>query len=474
MGERGPGLIGGMAAGRPMLSGAVIAFGAAALAAVAWRGAPPAAGDISIGFLAALAFLTILPAAIAAAAPKNFWLRAIYAGILAGVLLALRRVLRQAGIDVPLADDSLALISAAALTCIVATGAPLWRAAVGFSLIGLAAVMLGVAAGLSIAEIETVRGGAVETAGPAIALAGALGAALAVQIAAAFSRNFAEGGDNYSAAASAARQAAAPALFSVGVGVSALALAAFDAGADLSSILASARVAAGATAFCLAAPLFLLSGALSLKAKTEMTAVVENRRRARLQPLLSAIRSALPPSSAIAASAIVLIAAVVASFETTTPASVGEIALVSAVAGLSALAFVSLRTALMTAILVAVAGRLAASAFELAGIAPPSEAARVIASALAACLSAQLFLAWRDRRNPRRKTREVVRMALADSLFAYVAASLLAIAALAASEVAGVWSEGAEAALYSSVLTAIGLIAGPPLMTAIGALFGRD
>ena len=96
------------------------------------------------------------------------------------------------------------------------------------------------------------------------------------------------------------------------------------------------------------------------------------------------------------------------------------------------------------------------------------------ASALAACLSAQLFLAWRDRRNPRRKTREVVRMALADSLFAYVAASLLAVAALGSSDVAGVWSEGAEAAAYAGVLAVIGLFAGPPLMTAIGALFGRD
>lgn len=474
MGERGPGLIGGMAAGRPMLSGAVIAFAAAAVASVAYRSASGAFADASIAYLAAFAFLTAAPAAIAAAAPKNFWLRAIYAGILAGLLLALRRVLSQANPDISSIDVSLALICAAALTFLLAVGAPLWRAAVAFSLIGLAAVVLGAAAGLSIVAIETSRDGVIETASAAVALAGALGVALAVQIAAAFARSFAEGGDNYTAAADAARYAAAPALFSAGIGVAAIALAQFAGGAGVHSILAAARIAAGACAFCLAAPLFLLPGALSLKAKTEMTAVAENRRRTSLKPLLAAIRNALPPSSAIAASAIVLIAAVVAAFEATTPASVGEIALVSAVAIMAALVFVSMRTALMTAMLVAVAGRLAIWGLDLAGIAPPSEVARVTASALAACLSAQLFLAWRDRRNPRRKTREVVQMALADSLFAYIAASLLAVAALGASDVAGVWSEGLEAALYAAVLMTIGLIAGPPLMTATGALFGRD
>ena len=474
MGERGPGLIGGMAAGRPLLSGAVIAFAAAALASVAWRGAPAADADLSIAYLAALAFLTAVPATIAAAAPKNFWLRAIYAGILAGLFLALRRVLEQSGLDIPLIDEGFALVGAAILVFLLALGAPLWRAAAGFSLIGIAAVVLGAAAGLSILRIETGGVGDVETANAALALAGALGAALAVQMAATFSRSFAEGGDNFTAAAEAARQAAAPALFALAVGVSAIALAAFAGGAKLPEILSVARVAAGAGAFCLAAPIFLLAGALSLKAKTEMTAVVENRRREGLQPMLSAIRNVLPPSSAIAASAILLIAAVVAAFETETPASVGEIALVSAVAVFSALAFVSLRTALMTALLVAVAGRLASWGYDLAAAAPPSETARVTASALAACLSAQLFLAWRDRRNPRRKTREVVRMALADSLFAYVAASLLAVAALGSSDVAGVWSEGAEAAAYAGVLAVIGLFAGPPLMTAIGALFGRD
>lgn len=457
-----------------MLAGAVIAFAAAALTAVAYRGATAPFADASIAFIGSLGLLTATPAVIAAAAPKNFWLRAIYASILAGLFLALRRVLIQADLDLPVVDDSLALVSVAAVVFILALGARLWRAAAGSALIGLAAVLLGAGGGLSAIAIEAQREGAVGAAGPAIALAAGLGAALAVQIAASFARSFAEGGDNFSAAAYAARYAAAPALFSLAAGVSAVALSTFAGGADLQSIISAARVAAGAMAFCLAAPLFMLPGALSLKAKTEMTAVAENRRRAGLRPFLSAVRTMLPPSSAIAASAVILIVAVVASFEAKTPASISEIALVSAVALIAAVVFVSLRTALMIAVLVAAAGRLASWGLDLAGVAPPTETARAAASALAAALSAQLFLAWRDRRDPRRKTREVVQMALADSLFAYIAASTLGVAAMTASEVAGLWDEGLEAALYAGLLMTVGLIAGPPLMTAIGALFGRD
>jgi hypothetical protein len=291
---------------------------------------------------------------------------------------------------------------------------------------------------------------------------------------AAFSRSFAEGGDNFSAAAHAARSAAAPALFALGIGVFAIAISAFADGATLAAILASARVAAAAIAFSLAAPLFLLGGALSLKGKTEATAVIENHRRAALQPFLSLVRRVLPPSSALAFSTIFLIAAIVASFEAETPASVGEIASVSAVAVFGAIVFVSLRTALLATLLFAAVSRLAVWGIDLAGLAAPTETARVVASAVAAALSMQLFLAWRDRRNPRRKTREVVQMVLADSLFAYMAAATLAVAALGASEAAGLWSEGAETALYAALLAIIGLIAAPPMMTAIGAIFGRD
>jgi len=133
-----------------------------------------------------------------------------------------------------------------------------------------------------------------------------------------------------------------------------------------------------------------------------------------------------------------------------------------------------LRTALMTALMFAAAGRIAAWAADLIGATAPTETARIIAAAFAAIIYAQLFLAWRDRRNPRRKTREVAQLALADSYFSTIAALIIGVAAFAASEAAGLWREGVEAALYAGALGLIGVVAGPALMTAIGALFGRD
>lgn len=474
MAERGPGLIGGLAAGRPMLCSGVIAFAAAALTSVAYRDASIAFTETSVSFIAALFLVAAAPAATGAAAPRNFWLRMIFAGISAGLILAGRRLLLQTDATFGPFDANLALACASAAVFSLAAGAPLWRSAIAFAGVGLLSQLIAASAGLSIVALETARLGPIPSSGAALAFACGAGAALCVQIAAAFSREFAEGADNFDAAAKAAKGAAAPAIFAIVVGGAALALCAFEADQDGPGVLAAGWIAAAAAAFHAACAICFLAGALALKAETERTAVDENRRRAALRPLLAAVRNLLPPSSAIAFSAIFLIIAVVAAFEANVSASAGEIALITVVAVAAALSFVSLGTALMAALFTAAAARIAVWGVELSGFSPPSETARIVATGLAAVLTAGLFLAWRDRRNPRRKTREVVRMALADSLFAYAAAATLAVCAVAASDIAGLWSEGVEAALFAGLMTAIGFIASPPLMTAVGALFGRD
>jgi hypothetical protein len=467
-------MIGGMAAGRPLLSGIVIAFAAAALVSVSYRQAPASFADASFSYLAALSFLAVAPPAFAAIAPRNFWLRAIYAGILAGLYLAGRRLMLQSGVSFGLFDANLALVVAAISTFALALGAPLWRSAIALSLVGLSSTAIGAAAGLAIVSLQTARSGPVPLAGAALALGAAVGVTLTVQMASAYSRIFAEGADNYAAAAGAAKAGVAPALFALMVGVAAVALCAFSPGQAESDFKATIWVGAGSLAFAAAGALFYLPGSLALKAQSELAAVAENRRRAALRPLLTGVRNFLPPSSAMAASAIFLIIAVAAAFESKTPAGAGEIALISVVALMAAVSFVSLRTALMAALFIAAAGRIAVWGIEIAGFAPPSETARIIAAAVAALLTAQLFIAWRDNRNPRRKTREVVRIALADSFFAYVASSIIAASVLAASEVGGIWNDGIEAGFFSAYLAAIGAVAAPPLMTAVGALFGRN
>lgn len=466
------GLIGGIAAGRPVLASAVLAFGLTAVAAIGFQTSPQSFNNASVAMLAALFLMTALPAAIAVIAPRNFWLRALYAGLAAGMLLALRRIHLQTGLSFAPLDVGAALAVAAPAAFLLTCGAPLWRAALGYSLIGLATTVLAVAGGLAVAAIETANFGLIQTAGPSIGLAAGCSAALTVQIAAGFARSFSEGGGNHLAAAEAAKEAAAPAFFALLVGVVAIMSAAsIEVGAE--NAIAGARVAAAAVAFAVAAPIFMQAGALSLRPNSERTAVVENRRRETIRPFLNAVRDILPPSSAIAASAIFLIAAIVAAFETKTPVSDGEILTIVAVAITSAVTFVSLRTSLVLTIFLLAAGRLASWIIDILGQAAPTEPARIVAMALAAMFTAQLFLAWRDRRNPRRKTREVMQLALSDSLFAVVVSTILGAAALAATEAAGLWSEGFEAALLAGGLSLIGVLAGPILINAAGALLGR-
>jgi len=466
------GLIGGIAASRPLLASAVIAFGFAAIAAVGFQRVDAAFEDAGLAMLASLALTVLLPASAAAIAPKNFWLRAIYAGFAAGLLLAARRLVLQLGVSWGPLDLDIALATAAATVFLLAIGAPLWRAALSHSLIGLSAVVLAIAAGLAAIAIEIARVDLIAAAGPLTGLAAGMGAALAVQIAAGFSRAFAEGRSNFEAAAEAARDAAAPAFFGLVVGI-AVALAAVANDPAANDTMATVRVAAAVMAFAVAAPLIMLPGALSLRAPTELTAVAENRRRAMVRPFLNAVRTLLPPSSAIAATSIFLIGAIVAAFQARVPAGSGEIIVIATVAAASALTFVSMRTSIVLTLFLLAATRISGWAIEIAGLAPLTEFARVIAAALAAAVSAQLFLAWRDRRNPRRKAREVAQMALADALFAMIAASALAAAALASSEAAGLWSEGVEAAALAAALSLAAALVGPALITAAGAIFGR-
>jgi hypothetical protein len=192
-----------------------------------------------------------------------------------------------------------------------------------------------------------------------------------------------------------------------------------------------------------------------------------------VRPFLNVVRALLPPSSAIAATSIFVIAAIVAAFLTPVPARAGEIIVIAAAAAASALTFVSARTSIVLTLFLLAATRISGWTIEILGLPPLTEFARVVAASLAAVISAQLFLAWRDRRNPRRKAREVAQMALADALFAMIAASALAAAALASSEAAGLWSEGVEAALLLAALSLAAAVVGPALITAASAIFGR-
>lgn len=470
MSEEGVGLVGGAVAGRPLLSGSVIAFAACALTAVGFRQAPQSFIEASLSFIATLFAVTVIPAGLGAIAPRNFWLRGICAALIFGFLLAARRALMQAGVDTPPMAIGDTLVVVGAVTFFLVIGAPMWRSAVGLSMVGLLSSLLAAAAGLAILAIETARDGAPAYGPPMLALASALGVSFSVQIASTFARYFADGGNNFTAAASAAQACVTPAFNSIALGVIAISFI----GADAGELSAAIQSSAGVIAVAIVSPLFFLPGALALKGQTEATALVENRRRASLRPVLIAVRKALSSSVALAITSILMIAAVVAFFEVGDRVGASEALFIFAAAAVAALMFVSLRTGLLTGILVAIVGLLGAWGGDALHLTPLTKAGTAVAACLFCVLMLQLFIAWRNNRSPRRKTREVMLMALEDSFFSYCAASALAVGVIAGSEVAGIWSEGVEVALYSSAMLVTGAVASVPIMTAVGALFGRN
>jgi hypothetical protein len=463
--------LGDVAAGRPLLTSSIVAAGLAALAATAYRDAPASFASVSYAYIAALGAMMAAPAAIASLAPRNFWLRLFYASVAAGLILALRRIAMQNGIELGAINFDIALAGAAAATFWLALGAPLWRGTLRLALVGLCAGVLGATGGLSVIALEAARSGAAPAAGAALGLASSTGAALSVIMAGNYAGAFAFGADGREAASRAAAGAIAPALFALALSTLALAAGAFVSDAPPET---AAIVGAGSLAAAIAAAIIMSAGALALKTPNEAIALEENRRRAELRPLLQAVRAAGPPSSSIAASAILLIATIVAGFDAASAATIAEIAVILAAFAVALVVFVSVRSALLLVVLLIVASRLTVWSAERFAAETPSESVRVIALALAALLFSRLALAWRDNRNPRRKALEVTQRAIAEGYFSFAAAGVLAVAALAAAEGAGLWDAGAEAALAAAAMATIGGLAAPAFMTAMGAVFGRD
>ena len=377
----------------------------------------------------------------------------------------------QSDFDTGTFSVDVALAGAAAATLPLAMGAPLWRNSLRFSLIGLCAVVLGATGGLSVIALEAARSGSAPAAGAALGLAAAGGAALSVVMAGVYAGAFAQGADGREAAGRAAQGAAAPGLFALTLSTLALAAGAYLAGGAPE---AAALAGAGALAASISAALIMGGAALALKAPSEAIALEENRRRDSLRPFLQGLRAVGPPSSAIAASAILLIATVAAGFDAAAAATMAESAVIAAAFAASLVIFVSVRTALLLVLMLIIASRLTVWGAERLAAEAPADSVRVIAAAVAAVLLSRLALAWRDNRNPRRKALDVTQRALADSFFSFTAASLVALPALAAAEAAGMWDGGADAALVAAAMVAIGAIAAPALMTAMGAVFGRE
>jgi hypothetical protein len=465
------GLVSGITAGRPLLSASILAVGVTALASVGFESSSNSFDRATLSYLASFACLIVAPAALAAVSPSRFWVRLLYGGFAAGVMLACRRFL--VGIEVSALapfDPGMVLAGAAALTLTLVAGIPLWRGPVRLALVGFTGAMLAMAGGFGFIAFETLRQGPIPLAAAQLALAGALSVVIIFRMAADFSRHFARGGGNPAAAGAAVDSAAVTIMFAVIA--SAMAFGALDIFSGDRPFL-TAYAASVPTLLGPGVSAILLGAALSLKPHNERVAVEENRRRTGIEPFLRSLDQVLPPSSALAGAVIALILTVIAAFDLAAPISAAEIAFIVGATAFSALFLISLRSAMLMGLILVASNFLTAKGFELA-FSTPSVEIRLVALVFFSIISFQLCISWRDSRDPRLKARNVTHRALGESFFIGLASVAIGASALLASQAGGVWASAASAAVYAGGLSLVGLAIAPVMMTAVGALFGRD
>ncbi|MEZ5921341.1 MAG: hypothetical protein R3C60_08310 [Parvularculaceae bacterium] len=471
MPQENTGLVGEIAAHRPILAASVIATGLTALAISGFRAAGIGYIERADAMLFAAAIMTAAPALIAAFAPRNFWLRIVYALTAAGLIFGARRIAASHAPLLPTLDMNLCLGVASLLTLFLGAGAPLWRGILANAFVGLAAMVLGLAGALGLAALFSSNGEILFGVGAAFGVSLGLAGAMSAFVPAQFATKSLVLTDVRQAAAASAQAATAPFLFAILISAVSFASLAHSSGAAWFRAIYFAIAIIG----LLTVPSIILgAGALAKRISLASPAREEETRKGGLRRLLDLLRLALPASSSLAFVAMLGILLLVVSFETRTPISIPEIAVIAS-AGLFALAaFVSVRTALMIVATLAISTRFSIFLFEISAAPAPAVEARLAAELIAAILFSWLYLSWRDSRNPRLKTREVTRRAIGQAYFAYIAAAALSSAAIAASAAGGVWPNGEAAALFVLILAIAGGAIAPPLMTATGALFGRD
>ncbi len=465
------GLVGGLAADRPVLVATVLAFGASALAAVGVNDAREAGigssdlADLLLTFLV----LPVLPLMLAAIAPRKLAGRLAFVAGVALALLAVDAAAPSLQLDW-LAPDRRLLAAAFILTLVLVLIAPACGAYARLAFIGAAAAVLGAA---GVAGALRYEGIPLDQIGLATALGVALGVVVTVGIAADHAALFARGADKRRAAGLAARQAGAPALFAVTVCAAAFPVRAQNAplGGETLDLVWVSGLAGAVSILC---ALFIMAGALSLHRVTETLAVEENARTQTQRRFWRPLRNILPTRSAFAAIAIIGIILVIAAFELALAPAWRDIAFVGVLSGGAALIFFSLRAGLFVFATLVTASVLSLWVARLIGVAIPEAPMDTAGLALAGVVFGQFALAWREARSPRLNARETMEAAMTDGTGRYLISLSSGAAALYAAGVSGAAPQASSAAGYALCLGLIGALMAPVLMTALSGLTGRD
>lgn len=463
MREAPTGIVGAFVAERPYLCVGVLSLALAALAIVGARQAGGNAGDaISLLALTAAAML-IAPMALAAIAPRGAIALAGFAILIASVtsgLVALDLGAVQTPFDLPAPPRAVAMAAFAYFLFLIAL-APLARNVTRLGVLASFGAVLGVSGAAGYLALEGylgASGGAV-----AVALALTVGVGTGVNVAADFSTLFAEGEHRRRAAAAAGHSAIASSVFALMALGGFFVIYAYTANADAIDWV-FVWVGFSTAAAAVGAALVAVVGGLVLSDINERTALDENRRRqwfaARWRPL----RLALPAISAMAAIAVTAILVVIAAFEVGVTAPVRFAIFIAVIMIAAALSFVSVRTSLLIAGILAATAFLADYVIAIVGVAAPAAQDRFAALTLGAVALGALSVSWRDAGETWRNARDVVENALSDGLRRYLFIVGAGAASLFATLHALQWAGALPTLIYFLCVALIGLLLAPAAM----------
>ena len=477
------GFLGRFAANRPWLCVILTSFAMTALCVVGVRSADGAAGHAvgyeGAGYAGLIAdyllngfYVLGVPLAVAAAAPRKTAPRIaillVAAAVAAGLFVAADR-----GLSFPpylFAPSKALTIAAVSFLVVLLAIEPFFNGAYRLGVAAPFAALLGAAGASGFLALEGLLHAPQSAAALAVALAA--GVVGGVGVGADYAGHFARGAAAPAAAARGGHAGLAPAMFAI------LAVCVFFAlhswgdnfGAVEWPVLWGAAAAVLLTTL---ASLVVVAAALSVSQQNEQVAVDENRRREWFARIWSPMRRILPAQTALAATAIAGVLAVVALFEAGLAAPVSFLVFLGGVWAAAALAFVSLRTSLLIAGLLFASAIFADYGYSLFGAEGPAPLERFTALTLTAIALAQLTVSWRDAGDIWRNARDVAQNAMAGGVRRF----LLALGAGAASLVVAAhsfgWPGGFDAAAYFLAAGAVSLILSPVMMIALSARAGR-
>ena len=336
------GTIGALAANRPLLISVVFAFGLTALSVTGFMRAPSAAAVSNFAINAFFALAA--PAIIARFAPSAMINRLVYVFVI-GALLLVGSTYAPA-----ISPQVLSVIApstgAVQVACVLMIWFVLLRPVIG-DVVGLGvaapiAAVLGAFGASGFLALEAAQGE--DVIGAIASLSLALSCLVGVGVAADFAQAFARGGDAHNAAGVAAYNATSAAVYATLITLGVFASGLMPGAETISWNFRSIVYGAAGVALAVTTTLLVTAAALSLSRVSEQTAVSENHRRQHVRRLWRPLRQALPPSSALAFVAILLILTVVGLFTAYEPITTVKLTLLFASSIFAALTFVSLRT----------------------------------------------------------------------------------------------------------------------------------